>query len=385
MSATVRRYGYFGPPGTFTQAALLAWPPANIVDGPGPGGGVGGGAGGGVGGVPDGGVGGGAGGGPDGIGDGSVGGGVLVEHLPYPSVDATLSAVRSGEIDVAMVPIENSVEGGVSATLDNLAAGGALIIVGEVLVPITFVLAAAPGMTLGEVVAVGTHSHAWAQVRGWMAANLPEAVYVPTLSTAGAAAGLIRTVDPTGPIADTGAVAAGGGVAGAAAVTTGGALYQAAVCAPVAATNFGLEVLAYDIGDVSGAVTRFAAVARPGQVPAPTGRDKTTVVLYQKQDRAGGLLELLEQFAARGINMTRLESRPTGESMGSYCFSIDIEGHVADERVSEALMGLHRVSGGLVYLGSYPRADAGRPTIAPGNTDEEYVAARDWLRSLRGS
>jgi prephenate dehydratase len=356
VSSTVQRYGYFGPPGTFTQAALLAWPPANPADGSG------------AHGIPD------------------------VEHVPYPSVDATLAAVRSAEIDVAMVPIENSVEGGVSATLDNLAAGDPLIIVGEVLVPITFVLAAAPGVTLAEVGAVGTHSHAWAQVRGWMAANLPRAVYVPTLSTAGAAAGLAaRPADPLGSDAGAGAEAAAGADAAAgaeaaeSAEAAAGALYQAAVCAPVAATNHRLSVLAYDIGDVSGAVTRFAAVARPGRVPAPTGRDKTTVVLYQKQDRSGGLLELLEQFAARGINMTRLESRPTGESMGSYCFSIDIEGHVADERVGEALMGLHRVSGGLVYLGSYPRADAGRPTIAPGNTDAEYVAARDWLRGLRGS
>ena len=136
--------------------------------------------------------------------------------------------------------------------------------------------------------------------------------------------------------------------------------YDAAVCAPAAARLHGLEVLADDIGDKQAAVTRFVLVARPGALPEPTGADKTTVVLFQRDDHAGGLLELLEQFAARGINMTRLESRPTKESMGSYCFSIDLEGHVLDERVGEALMGLRRVCAEVRFLGSYPRADRQR-------------------------
>ncbi len=303
------RYGFFGPAGTFTQMALDAWGPAT--------------------GEP---------------------------QTAYPSVDATLAALRAGEIDAAMVPIENSVEGGVSATLDGLATGDPLVLTAEVLVPITFVLAARARMSLDRVRAVGTHSHGWAQVRGWMGAHLPEASYVPTLSTASAAAGL----------------------AGGDPVT-----YQAAVCAPVAATNHGLEVLAQDIGDRKGAVTRFVLVARPGSLPEPTGADKTTVVLYQRQDHAGGLLELLEQFAARGINMTRLESRPTKESMGSYCFSIDCEGHVLDERVGEALMGLYRVCADVKFLGSYARADRQAATIAPLNTDDDFAAARGWLTRLR--
>jgi prephenate dehydratase len=303
------RYGFLGPAGTFTQMALDQWGPAA--------------------GAP---------------------------QTPYASVDAALAALRAGEIDAAMVPIENSVEGGVSATLDALATGDPLVLAAEVLVPITFVLAARPGMSLERVRAVGTHSHGWAQVRGWMGANLPEATYVPTLSTASGAAGLAGS-DPV--------------------------TYDAAVCAPVAATNHGLEILADDIGDMKGAVTRFVLVARPGTLPRPTGADKTTVVLYQRQDHAGGLLELLEQFAARGINMTRLESRPTRESMGSYCFSIDCEGHVLDERVGEALMGLRRVCADVKFLGSYPRADQRAATIAPLNTDEDFAQARSWLTELR--
>ena len=309
---TTLRYGYLGPAGTFCQMALDAWAPA-----------------------------------------------AGAEHVPSDSVVGALEALRAGRLDAAMVPIENSVEGGVSATLDALSVGSDVVITGEVLVPVTFVLAARPGTRLADIRAVGTHPHGWAQVRTWMNANLPSAVYLTTLSTAAAAADLD--------------LAAGDVTA-----------YQAAVCAPVAATIHGLEVLAEDIGDNGRAVTRFALVARPGHTPPPTGADKTTLVLYQRDDHPGGLLELLEQFAARGVNMTRLESRPTGEAMGSYCFSIDIEGHVADARVAETLMGLRRVCAQVRYLGSYARAD-GRPTTPMvGTSDAEFDDARRWLEGLRG-
>ena len=301
------RYGYYGPVGTFSHQALLTLPA-----------------------LPD-------------------------EPTPYATVGLALQAVRDGEVAAALVPIENSVEGGVSATLDALASGDPLVVTGEVLVPVTFVLAARPGATLGAVRAVGTHSHAWAQVRGWMGEHLPDAVYVPTLSTAAAAQGLEQ-----GPQA-----------------------YDAAVCAPAAARLHGLEVLADGIGDMQAAVTRFVLVARPGALPEPTGADKTTVVLFQRDDHAGGLLALLEQFAARGINMTRLESRPTKESMGSYCFSIDLEGHVLDERVGEALMGLRRICAEVRFLGSYPRADRQRASIAPLTSDTDLTAARSWLQGIR--
>lgn len=274
-----------------------------------------------------------------------------------PSVNVALAQVRSGELDAAMVPIENSVEGGVSATLDALAAGEPLRVIGEVLVPITFVLAAPEGVEFSEIRAVGTHPHGWAQVRGWMAANLPDAVYVPTLSTAAAATDLLAAHTDTAPA------------------------YDAAVCAPVAAA--GLTVLADDIGDNKTAVTRFVLVARPGWLPTPTGADKTTIVVYQHTDRSGGLLELLEHFAARDINMTRLESRPTGAAMGSYCFSIDFEGHVRDERVGEALMGLHRVAAQVVFLGSYPRADGQAAATTEAASNARFRQAQDWLRGLR--
>lgn len=302
------RFGFLGPEGTFTSMALDAWAPA-----------------------------------------------ATAERVTFGSVDSALAALRSGAIDGAMVPIENSVEGGVSATLDALASGEPLVVVGEVLVPVTFVLAARPGTVLDDVRAVGTHSHAWAQVRGWMATHLPGAEYVATLSTASAAEALEHGSQP----------------------------YQAAVCAPAAAHRHGLEVLADGIGDMQAAVTRFVLVARPGELPERTGADKTTVVLFQREDHAGGLLELLEQFAARGINMTRLESRPTKDSMGSYCFSIDLEGHVLDERLGEALMGLRRICAEVRFLGSYPRADRQRATVAPLTSDADFSAARAWLEGVR--
>lgn len=303
------RIGYLGPPGTFTEMALLRLPEAETAD-----------------------------------------------AVPCPSVDAALAKVRAGELDSAVVAIENSVEGGVSATLDALATGTPLHLVAEVLVPITFVLAVRPGTTLADITGVSTHSHAWAQVRRWMAHNLPEAVFVPALSNAAAAADLAGDT----PVP-----------------------FQAAVCPQIAADRHGLVPLADDIGDIPDAVTRFVVAARPGHLPRPTGADKTTVVLFQRDDRPGGLLGLLEQFAARGINLTRIESRPTKASLGSYCFSVDLEGHVADERVGETLMGLHRICSEVRFVGSYPRAD-GRPAeIHPYHDDDAYVDARTWLETLR--
>ncbi len=317
-----RRYGYLGPAGTFTEMALRSRPEAKGA-----------------------------------------------QTVPFASVDLALTAVRSGEVDAAMVPIENSVEGGVSGTLDALARSEGLVITAEALVPITFVLAAPEGTTLQDVCRVGTHPHAWAQVRGWVGRHLPDADYVTTGSTAAAAAGLSGSeASPA-----VGEVPAAGERAA----------YDAAVCAPVAAADHGLAVLADGIEDRAGAVTRFVLVARAGQVPEPTGADKTTVVLFQREDHPGGLLSFLEQFATRGINLSRIESRPTGERLGDYSFSIDCEGHVADERVGEALMGLRRVCAQVRFLGSYARADLAPATVQPDTTDDAFVEAREWLGTLR--
>ena len=158
--------------------------------------------------------------------------------------------------------------------------------------------------------------------------------------------------------------------------------YDAAVCARVAGELYGLEELAYQIEDNPGAVTRFVEVGVAGPVPERTGADKTTLVAYMREDHAGALLEILEQFAVRGVNLSRIESRPTKTTLGSYCFSIDVEGHLHDKRVEEAMEGLHRVCPTVHFLGSYPRADKARPVVGHGFSDEEFDAAARWIRTL---
>lgn len=310
MTEARARYAYLGPQGTFTEQALLQVPGAEVA-----------------------------------------------ERLPMPSVLAALDAVRAGEVQAAMVPIENSVEGGVTATLDSLSTGTPLVMVREHLVPVTFNFVVRPGLGFEDVRRVATHPQGLAQCRGWLHEHLPKATLLPALSTAGAAQGLL---DPEVP-------------------------YDAALCSPLAAERYGLPVLVPDVGDNPDAMTRFVLVAQAGTPPpAPTGADKTTLAAYLRHDHAGALVDLLEQFAVRGVNLTRLESRPTGEGMGRYFMSIDAEGHVADARLAEALMGLHRVCTSVRYLGSYPRADHERPTVPPEHRDTAYAQARTWLDGVIG-
>jgi len=289
-----------------------------------------------------------------------------VERVPMRSQNEMFDADRRGEVDAAVVPIENSVEGGVPATLDALTRSGNLQIVAEAVVPVRFVLAAPPGtVTLGTLQTFGTHPHAEAQTRLWMQEHAPQAVYHPTGSTAEAAR-----------------------VLGAA---TAGVSYQAAIGPRLAAETYGLEVLADDIGENSGAQTRFVCVQRPGLLPEATGWDRTTLVVGLASDRSGALLEMLEQLAARGVNMSRIESRPTGDGLGLYQFSIDALGHVREARMAEALRGIHRVAGRVQFLGSYPMAAVERTelngtkkAVDPRVADEAFDAAQAWLDEVTG-
>ena len=278
-----------------------------------------------------------------------------VTFVPEPSVLAALDAVRSGAVQQAVVPIENSVEGSVSVTLDELANGQRLVIVDEIVIPVRFALMARPGTTLAQVTKVATHPHAQAQVRGWLAANLPNASVIPAMSTAAAAAALHD--DPPH--------------------------FDAAVAQTVAAEIYGLEILAQDIQDTDDAYTRFVVVQRPGAHPRPTGADKTTLSLFMRQDEPGALLAILTEFSVRGVNLTRIESRPTRKALGDYFFSVDVEGHVEDARVAEALMGLHRSCLDVRFLGSYPRHDGREPVLRNGVTDADFAEARQWLDTLK--
>ena len=276
------------------------------------------------------------------------------ELIPARSIPDALDAVREGEADAALVPLENSVEGAVGVTQDELANGEPLVIVREVVLPVSFVLATRPGRAIEEIATVVSHPHALAQCRGWLQAHLPDAVTVDVLSTSAAAM----------------AVAKGE--------------YDAAICAPLAVEQQRLTTLAKDVGDHPDAVTRFVLVSRPGPPPAPTGNDVTSIVVYIAHDRVGSLLQVLTELAVRGINLTRIESRPTGNTLGRYCFFLDCTGHVADARMGEALMGLRRISAAVRFLGSYPRASsAERVPPPPGTSDEDFADAAAWLSRLR--
>ncbi len=276
------------------------------------------------------------------------------EAIAFPSVRAALDAVRAGEVRAAVVPIENSVEGGVSATLDELIAGSPLAIIGEIVIPVEFGLYAREELRLEDIRQVLTHGHAAAQCREWLATHLPNANITEAGSTAGAAAEVSRPDSH----------------------------YDAAVSARVAGRLYGLTELAYQIEDNPGAVTRFVLVGRPGPLPGRTGADKTTLVAYMREDHSGALLEILQQFAVRGVNLSRIESRPTKTTLGSYCFSIDAEGHAHDRRMAEALEGLHRICPTVHFLGSYPRADKVRPSIGIGFSDAEFDEASAWVQGL---
>ncbi len=281
--------------------------------------------------------------------------------IPATSASRAMDMVREGLVDRAVVPIENSIEGGVNATIDALSRGDSLVIVAEVLVPVRFVLAALPGTNLEDVTRVGTHPHAWAQCRNWAEANLPGVTHVPSTSTAAAAELLGSLTGSEGELP-----------------------FEAVLCNATSVDRYGLAALEQDVADNPGAVTRFVMVSRPGWAPPATGADKTTIQVALPDDEAGALLSMLEQFSVRGVNLSRIESRPLGGELGHYAFSIDIAGHVSEERVRAALIGLHRTCPKVTFLGSYPRVDGVRAEVRRGTNDDDFVAARDWLQGIVG-
>jgi prephenate dehydratase len=269
------------------------------------------------------------------------------------NVGEALADVVDGRSVAAMIAIENSIEGGVSATQDALALIPDLRIIGEYLVPVNFVLVARPGTTLADVKVINAHPVAYAQTHLWLDANLPDHGHLPSTSNVAAAASLLESD-----------------------------VAEAAIAPPGITNHHDLTVLAEDIGDNPNAVTRFVLVSRTVAVPPRTGSDKTSIIAELPDDRAGALLEMLEQFATRGVNMSLLESRPIGDALGRYRFVIDLDGHILDERVADALLGLKRFSPSVIFLGSYPRADKLAISVTPRYGDEIFIEARDWLRAL---
>jgi prephenate dehydratase len=263
-----------------------------------------------------------------------------------------LSAVARGELDQALVPLENAIEGTVSATIDGLVFDHDLVIVQEIVLPIRMHLLARAGTLPEGVTRVSSYVHALAQVRGYLA-SLPHAEIVETTSTSQAAIDVAASTEPF-----------------------------AAVGSALAAELFGLTIIADDIADHDANATRFVLVGRQA-IAAPTGTDRTLIVCFQDADRPGSLYAILGRFAARDINLTKLESRPTKKGLGEYCFVIEFDGHVADDVVADCLADVQAHLSRVKFLGSYPvTGEAARE-----KRDEVSDARRSataWIDELRG-
>jgi prephenate dehydratase len=272
------KYAYLGPAGTFTEAALLQL--TNSSD----------------------------------------------QLIPYANVTAALDAVRNGECTKALVPIENSVEGVVARTLDELAMGKPLVITAETTLPVSFSFMSLPAADKSQIKTIATHPHAESQCRTYIAKNFPHAEIIETPSTAAAAKGLTE------------------------------GKYDAAIAASIAAKNYNLKLIAENIGDNENAITRFVLVEQAGATSKPTGSDRTSLAVFIAIDHAGALLEILTEFAKHNVNLSFIQSRPTGRELGHYHFIIDAEGHIEDASVSAAIAGLRNICEDIRFLGSYPRA-----------------------------
>jgi prephenate dehydratase len=297
---------YFGPAATFTQEALLTQPDLAAAD-----------------------------------------------LRALPTITAVLEEVAAGEVDVGFIPMENAIEGTVSATIDGLIFDVDLYIQREVVMDIHLHLMARPGVRLGDLTKVSSYPHALAQCQKFLARELSGAQQVAANSTADAAR-LLGESDASD---------------------------AAAISPRLAAERYGLTILAEDVEDHPENQTRFVAVAR-GRVPQPSGHDKTSIVCFQQADRPGSLHGILGQFAARNINLTKLESRPTKQGLGDYCFVIDLSGHIADEVIGDCLRDLHASLADIKFLGSYPAAGA-QGDDKRRQAGVAWQAADQWLAGLR--
>lgn len=250
--------------------------------------------------------------------------GDAAQLVPFYDIPAVIAAVGAGVVDEALVPIENSIEGSVTVTLDMLIGDAAPRIVGETVLPVRHQLVARPGTRITDVERVVSIAQAAAQCRTFLRERLPGAQVFPALSTAAAVAACVHS-DRL------------------AAIGTNGA-----------ARLYGMEVIAVDIQDSVDNATRFVALGCGST--ATTGHDRTSIVFAFAEDRPGSLVGVLTPFADRAINLTKIESRPTKAALGRYHFLIDCEGHESDAKVADAIAAIRPLTAGLRVLGSYPRA-----------------------------
>jgi prephenate dehydratase len=270
-----KRVAYFGPAGTFTEAAALQYDPD-------------------------------------------------AQLLPFSSIAAVAAAVDADMADEGVVPIENSLEGSVTDTLDLLIHDSSLRIRHELVTPIEHCLLVKPGVTVQEVKVVYSHPQALGQCRHFVERCFPKAQAVAALSTAAAVEDMLQSQSPA-----------------------------AAIAPNRAADIYGAEILARGIQDHPANFTRFVVLAREDY--PPTGRDKTSLCFSFKDDQAGLLYSVMGEFASRSINLAKVESRPDKESMGRYIFLVDLEGHREDPIIEEALRDVETAASMMKVLGSYPR------------------------------
>jgi prephenate dehydratase len=302
----VTRVAFLGPPGTFTEEALLTQ--ADLA---------------------------------------------ALELVPLRSIPDVIAATEAGEVDLGFVAIENSIEGTVNVSIDALIFEHDLLIQREVVLPVSLNVCALPGTAIGDIRKVVTFPHVVGQCRRFFARELPGVEIVAATSTAEAARAVRDAAEPA----------------------------TAAVGTSLAAKLYGLEVLAADIEDHPENETRFVLLAIDA-IPAPTGHDKSTIVCFQHADRPGSLLAILQEFAARAINLSKLESRPTKQSLGDYCFIIEFDGHLDDELVADCLRDLRSKLADVKFLGSYPAAGEHGPARRR-DAEAAWREADAWVGELR--
>ena len=277
-----------------------------------------------------------------------------MQLLPYRTVPDVLDAVESGEVDLGFVPIENSIEGTVNFTQDALVFDHDLLIQREVVLDIEHCVLARPGTTLENVKVLLSIPVATAQCHVFVRNSLPQAEVRAANSTAEAAR--LVSEDSSNTLA--------------------------AIAPENAARIYGLEVLRRNVADHEGNQTRFVLVGKD-RIPARTGNDKTGLVVFQRADEPGSLIGILQEFAARRINLSQLLSRPTKRGgLGDYCFVIYADAHVSDEVMADALRDLRTKQGDVKFLGSYPNASP-QPASIREHADQRWRDADDWLRNIR--
>lgn len=275
------------------------------------------------------------------------------EAVPMRTMPDALAAAAAHEVDYAFVAIENSIEGTVNVSIDSLIFDTDLLIQREVVMGIQMSLLVPKGVKLKDIKRVISFPVAVGQCRDFLADKLPDVEIVASNSTSDAVRQVSRSSSRS----------------------------TAALGTQFAAEIYGLHVLEEDVSDHKQNQTRFVLVA-PSGVPAPTGADKTSIVVFQSDNKPGSLHSILGQFSARNINLQKLESRPTKHSLGDYCFIIDLEGHIDSEIIADCLRDLHVQAANLKFLGSYPSATAHGP-----KRRREAIAkwrnADEWITGLR--